>query len=119
MSGLSVRIEKALGDFRLDAAFEAAPRGVTALFGASGAGKSTVLAALAGALRPDRGRIALGDRVLFDAGLSVINWPEKYGGRDAPLLHWVVYEEEYFAAGAPGRASANGISMLAPTLREQ
>src|SRR6201986_1077217 len=56
------------------------------------------------------------DRVLFDAGLSVINWPKKYGGRDAPLLHWVVYEEEYFRAGAPGRASANGISMLAPTL---
>jgi len=56
------------------------------------------------------------DRVLFDAGLSVINWPKQYGGRDAPLLHWVVYEEEYFRAGAPGRASANGISMLAPTL---
>lgn len=56
------------------------------------------------------------DRVLFDAGLSVITWPEKYGGRDATLLQWIVFEEEYFRAGAPGRASANGISMLAPTL---
>lgn len=56
------------------------------------------------------------DRVLYDAGLSVITWPKKYGGRDAPLLHWVVFEEEYFRAGAPGRASANGTSMLAPTL---
>ena len=56
------------------------------------------------------------DRVLFDAGLSVITWPEKYGGRDATLLQWVVFEEEYFRAGAPGRASANGTSMLAPTL---
>ncbi len=56
------------------------------------------------------------DQVLFDAGLSVITWPEKYGGRDATLLQWVVYEEEYFRAGAPGRASANGTSMLAPTL---
>src|SRR5438270_4072695 len=56
------------------------------------------------------------DRVLFDAGLSVITWPKKYGGRDAPLLHWIVFEEEYFRAGAPGRASANGTSMLAPTL---
>ena len=54
--------------------------------------------------------------MLFDAGLSVITWPEKYGGRDATLLQWVVYEEEYFRAGAPGRASANGTSMLAPTL---
>ncbi|RAU98031.1 acyl-CoA dehydrogenase [Mycobacterium colombiense] len=56
------------------------------------------------------------DRVLFNAGLSVITWPKRYGGRDAPLLHWVVFEEEYFRAGAPGRASANGTSMLAPTL---
>jgi len=56
------------------------------------------------------------DRVLFDAGLSVITWPENYGGRDATLLQWVVFEEEYFRAGAPGRASANGTSMLAPTL---
>lgn len=56
------------------------------------------------------------DKVLFDAGLSVIAWPAKYGGRDATLLQWVVFEEEYFRAGAPGRASANGTSMLAPTL---
>ncbi|BBY99799.1 acyl-CoA dehydrogenase family protein [Mycolicibacterium fallax] len=56
------------------------------------------------------------DRILYDAGLSVIAWPKEYGGRDATLLQWVVYEEEYFAAGAPGRASANGTSMLAPTL---
>ena len=56
------------------------------------------------------------DKILFDAGLSVISWPAQYGGRDASLLEWVVYEEEYFHAGAPGRASANGTSMLAPTL---
>src|ERR1700761_3846095 len=40
------------------------------------------------------------DKVLFDAGLSVISWPQKYGGRDATLLQWVVFEEEYFRAGA-------------------
>ncbi|HYB37735.1 MAG TPA: acyl-CoA dehydrogenase family protein [Mycobacterium sp.] len=56
------------------------------------------------------------DHVLYDAGLSVITWPRKYGGRDATLLQRVVFEEEYFRAGAPGRASANGTSMLAPTL---
>ncbi|KGI70003.1 acyl-CoA dehydrogenase family protein [Mycolicibacterium rufum] len=56
------------------------------------------------------------DKILFDAGLSVITWPQAYGGRDASLLQWIVYEEEYFRAGAPGRASANGTSMLAPTL---
>ncbi|HLR98086.1 MAG TPA: acyl-CoA dehydrogenase family protein, partial [Mycolicibacillus parakoreensis] len=53
------------------------------------------------------------DKVLFDAGLSVIAWPKRYGGRDATLLQWVVFEEEYFRAGAPARASANGTSMLA------
>jgi alkylation response protein AidB-like acyl-CoA dehydrogenase len=56
------------------------------------------------------------DRVLFDARLSVIAWAERYGGREASLLRWVLFEAEYFRAGAPGRASANGTSMLAPTL---
>jgi molybdate transport system ATP-binding protein len=53
------------GGFALDVAFEAPP-GITALFGPSGAGKSTVLAAIAGLLRPDAGRIALGDEVWFE-----------------------------------------------------
>jgi alkylation response protein AidB-like acyl-CoA dehydrogenase len=59
------------------------------------------------------------DRVLFDAGLSVPTWPARYGGREATLLQWILFEEEYFRAGAPGRASANGTSMLAPTLFAQ
>lgn len=47
---------------------------------------------------------------------SVVSWPEKYGGRDAGLLRWLVFEEEYWAAGAPGRVGQNGVSLLAPTL---
>ncbi|MET9905900.1 acyl-CoA dehydrogenase family protein [Streptomyces sp. NPDC006476] len=47
---------------------------------------------------------------------SVVNWPAEYGGRDAGLLRWLAFEEEYWAAGAPGRVSQNGISLLAPTL---
>ncbi|RPE44729.1 alkylation response protein AidB-like acyl-CoA dehydrogenase [Streptomyces sp. Ag109_O5-1] len=47
---------------------------------------------------------------------SVVSWPERYGGRDAGLLRWLVFEEEYYAAGAPGRVGQNGISLLAPTL---
>ncbi|EKX63408.1 acyl-CoA dehydrogenase family protein [Streptomyces ipomoeae] len=47
---------------------------------------------------------------------SVVNWPTAYGGRDAGLLRWLIFEEEYYAAGAPGRVSQNGISLLAPTL---
>ncbi|MFC9878309.1 acyl-CoA dehydrogenase family protein [Streptomyces libani] len=49
---------------------------------------------------------------------SVVTWPEEYGGRGASLLQWLVFEEEYYAAGAPGRVSQNGISLLAPTLFE-
>lgn len=47
---------------------------------------------------------------------SAVNWPTAYGGRDAGLIRWLVFEEEYYAAGAPGRVSQNGISLLAPTL---
>ncbi|MEU1007912.1 acyl-CoA dehydrogenase family protein [Streptomyces sp. NPDC005890] len=47
---------------------------------------------------------------------SVVSWPEQYGGRDAGLLRWLVFEEEYWAAGAPGRVGQNGIGLLAPTL---
>jgi alkylation response protein AidB-like acyl-CoA dehydrogenase len=47
---------------------------------------------------------------------SVVNWPAGYGGRDAGLIRWLAFEEEYWAAGAPGRVSQNGISLLAPTL---
>ncbi|MEU6142306.1 acyl-CoA dehydrogenase family protein [Streptomyces sp. NPDC047081] len=47
---------------------------------------------------------------------SVVNWPVEYGGRGAGLISWLVFEEEYWAAGAPGRVGQNGISLLAPTL---
>jgi alkylation response protein AidB-like acyl-CoA dehydrogenase len=47
---------------------------------------------------------------------SVVNWPVAYGGRDASLIRWLVFEEEYWSAGAPGRVGQNGISLLAPTL---
>ncbi|EDY55113.1 pimeloyl-CoA dehydrogenase, large subunit [Streptomyces sviceus ATCC 29083] len=47
---------------------------------------------------------------------SVVNWPREYGGRDSGLVRWLAFEEEYYAAGAPGRVNQNGISLLAPTL---
>ncbi|MFM9553306.1 MULTISPECIES: acyl-CoA dehydrogenase family protein [Streptomyces] len=47
---------------------------------------------------------------------SVVNWPAEYGGRDAGLSRWLVFEEEYYAAGAPGRVGQNGVNLLAPTL---
>ncbi|MGH3734690.1 MAG: acyl-CoA dehydrogenase family protein [Micromonosporaceae bacterium] len=56
------------------------------------------------------------ERTLADARLSVVTWPAEYGGRDAGLIDWLVFEEEYHAAGAPARVSQNGIFLLAPTL---
>ncbi|GAA3159268.1 acyl-CoA dehydrogenase family protein [Planomonospora alba] len=56
------------------------------------------------------------ERELHSARLSVVSWPARYGGRDASPLEWLVFEEEYHAAGAPGRVGQNGINLLAPTL---
>ena len=56
------------------------------------------------------------EHTLADARLSVVSWPADLGGRDASLLQWVIFEEEYFAAQAPLRVSQNGIFLLAPTL---
>ncbi|MFF8967999.1 acyl-CoA dehydrogenase family protein [Streptomyces sp. NPDC014995] len=49
---------------------------------------------------------------------SVVNWPTEYGGRASGLVRWLLFEEEYYAAGAPGRVNQNGVGLLAPTLFE-
>jgi len=67
---LSLDIERGLGDFRLAASFEAG-EGVTALFGRSGAGKTSVVNAIAGILRPDRGRVAINGETVFDSTLGI------------------------------------------------
>lgn len=58
------------------------------------------------------------ERALFADRWSVVSWPEEYGGRGVSLLQWLIFEEEYYAADAPGRVSQNGINLLAPTLFE-
>lgn len=63
---LLVEVEKRLGKFTLAAKFSAAS-GVTALFGPSGAGKTSIANMVAGLIKPDRGRIVLDETVLFDS----------------------------------------------------
>ena len=58
------------------------------------------------------------ERRLFDARWAVVSWPEQYGGRDATLWEWLIFEEEYYRAGAPQRVTQNGIFLLAPTVFE-
>lgn len=67
---LDVAVEKQLGAFTLHVSFES-KGGLTALFGPSGAGKTSVINMIAGLLMPDRGRVALVGEVLFDNGANV------------------------------------------------
>jgi molybdate transport system ATP-binding protein len=67
---IAVDVQRTLGSFQLRVAFEA-PAGITALFGPSGSGKTLTLRSVAGLLRPDRGRVALGERVLYDGDQGV------------------------------------------------
>ena len=55
---------------------------------------------------------------LAEARWSVVSWPTAYSGREASLVEWVVFEEEYYRAGAPLRVSQNGIFLLAPIIFE-
>lgn len=47
-----------------------------------------------------------------------MSWPHEFGGRDASLWEWLIFEEEYYRAGAPQRVTQNGIFLLAPTIFE-
>jgi alkylation response protein AidB-like acyl-CoA dehydrogenase len=58
------------------------------------------------------------EKQLFHARWAVVSWPRQYGGREASLVEWLIFEEEYYRAGAPQRISQNGIFLLAPTLFE-
>ncbi|GAA2091671.1 acyl-CoA dehydrogenase family protein [Actinomadura alba] len=56
------------------------------------------------------------ERTLAGARLSAVSWPREHGGRDADLIDWLIFEEEYWSHGAPGRVSQNGVFLLGPTL---
>jgi alkylation response protein AidB-like acyl-CoA dehydrogenase len=58
------------------------------------------------------------ERTLARGNYGMITWPKEYGGRGANLIDWLVFEEEYYRAGAPLRVNQNGIFLLGPTLME-
>lgn len=74
---LSVRIRKHQGDLPLDVAFEAGGCAITAVFGPSGAGKTTLINCIAGLIRPDEGRIVCGGVPYFDAERRIDLKPEQ------------------------------------------
>lgn len=49
---------------------------------------------------------------------GMVTWPEALGGRACDLIEWLIFEEEYWRAGAPLRVNQNGIFLLGPTLME-
>ena len=58
------------------------------------------------------------ERVLAEGNWGMVTWPEAYGGRGLDLIQWLIFEEEYFRAAAPGRVNQNGIFLLGPTMME-
>ena len=58
------------------------------------------------------------ERHLHQGRWAAVSWPAAYGGRDASLWEWLIFEEEYYRAGAPPRITQNGIFLLAPTVFE-
>lgn len=108
---LEVSLTHRLGEFALDVSF-AVPDGVTAVFGRSGAGKTSVINAIAGLVTPQAGRIVIRDRVVFDhsAGINVPTHQRGIGYvfQDARLFpHLSVLGNLTYAAKF-GRARADG-----------
>jgi molybdate transport system ATP-binding protein len=91
-----------IGSTRLDIDLPL-PDGMTALLGPAGAGKTAALGAIAGFTRPERGRILIGDAIVFD-GESGVNLPPRRrrcawaGARDALFPHLTVRQNLLFAA---------------------
>ncbi|MGR5301789.1 acyl-CoA dehydrogenase family protein [Vibrio alfacsensis] len=56
------------------------------------------------------------EKKLSDARLSMVMWPEELGGRGCDLIDWLIFEEEYYGAGAPMRVNQNGQLLLGSTL---
>ncbi|SFE56188.1 molybdenum ABC transporter ATP-binding protein [Roseivivax sediminis] len=117
---LAVALRHRQGDFTLDVDF-AAPEGVTVLYGRSGAGKSSVIGAVAGLVRPEAGRIAVGARTLFDsaAGTDVPVHRRRAGVVfQEPRLfpHLTVRENMLYARRVTGRRGAGALDEVTQLL---
>ena len=53
---------------------------------------------------------------LYEAGYAAIDWPEEFGGRDAPVIEQLIYNQEMARAGAPGPVNAIGVANIAPAI---
>ncbi|WP_191921997.1 molybdenum ABC transporter ATP-binding protein ModC [Pantoea agglomerans] len=87
---LSLNFLQQQGDHQLEVDLQIPAKGITAIFGVSGAGKTSLINAISGLTRPQRGQIQLNDRLLFDAEQKIALPPEKrrmgYVFQDARLF---------------------------------
>lgn len=87
---LSLNVMQQQGDHVLEVDLQIPAKGITAIFGVSGAGKTSLINAISGLTQPQRGRIQLHDRLLFDAEQKIALPPEKrrigYVFQDARLF---------------------------------
>ncbi len=74
---IDIDIQRRQGDFQVNAHFKGAASGVTALFGPSGAGKTSIVNMVAGLIAPDAGHIVINNHRLFDSRKKINLAPEK------------------------------------------
>ncbi|KZL20615.1 Maltose/maltodextrin import ATP-binding protein MalK [Pseudovibrio axinellae] len=117
---IDLDISSRVGDFSLSAKF-AVNSGITAIFGRSGAGKSSLIRMIAGLAAPDAGRIVLAEQVVFDRDRS-INVPIQQRGvgmvfQDSRLFpHMNVERNLLYSQWAAGRNSGVGLGEIAELL---
>ncbi|MCK8602796.1 molybdenum ABC transporter ATP-binding protein [Syntrophobacteraceae bacterium DRH4] len=107
---LDICVRKKQGDFTIHASFTLQGVGVTALFGRSGSGKTSIVNMVAGLMRPDEGRIIVNGHTLFDSAKGINVPPEKrrigYVFQDDRLFPHLSVRAN-LTYGMPGRRSKN------------
>ena len=107
---LDLSIRRRQGDFQVDVTLQSGP-GVTALFGRSGSGKSSVINMVAGLARPDDGHIRVDGKVLFDSGAGIDIAPERR------RLGYVFQDSRLFPHLSVNGNLTFGMNRLAPSQR--
>jgi len=114
---LELDFSQQLGDLTLQVTQNLPAQGITAIFGLSGAGKTSLINAIGGLTKPETGRIALNNRPLFDADKGICLPPEKrrigYVFQDARLFpHYRVQGNLQYGMAASMRGQFDSIVAL-------
>jgi len=106
---IEVNVKKNFGDVTIDVSFKVPDRGITVLYGHSGAGKTSIINMMAGLLTPDTGYITVNDRVLFDSIRKINIAPDKrnagYMFQDKRLFNFMSVKKNLLFGRHKSRAS--------------